>query len=113
MSNPCDVLPFDVDRKKGSSPRLQFTHEGGLLISHSWDGTVRVWDPIRGTNLVTAQAGFIRIGPDDRWVAVREDATHFEFWELADGRECRALHPGMVGTRTPRPDNWGPHALDF
>jgi len=43
---------------------------------------------------------------------MREDAG-FAFWELADGRECRALHHGMVGNRTPRPDHWGPHALDF
>ena len=24
-----------------------------------------------------------------------------------------ALHHGMVGNRTPRPENWGPHAIDF
>jgi WD40 repeat protein len=55
----------------------------------------------------------IRIGPDDRRVVVREDGTGFGLWDLADGRECRALHHGMVGNRTPRPENWGPHALDF
>src|SRR5262249_26298096 len=36
--------------------RLQFTHAGGLLISSSWDGTMRVWDPVRGTPLVTTSA---------------------------------------------------------
>src|SRR4029453_17622914 len=92
---------------------LQFTHAGNLLISASWDGSTRVWDPVRGTHLLTVPPGLIRIGPDDRQVAVREDVTHFGFWELADGRECRALHHGMVGNRTPRPDNWGPNALDF
>src|SRR5262249_28746829 len=54
---------------------LQFTHEGGRLISSCWDGNVRVWDPVRGTNLVTAQASLIRIGPDHRQVAMREDNT--------------------------------------
>ena len=53
---------------------LQFTHEGGLLLSSGWDSNPRVWDPVRGTNLVTMPAGLIRIGPDDRRV-VRVEAT--------------------------------------
>ena len=40
---------------------LQFTHAGSLLISSSWDGTTRVWDPIRGTHLLTATG---RVDPD-------------------------------------------------
>ena len=44
---------------------------------------------------------------------MREQGLGLEAGELADGRECRALHHGMVGNQTPRPDNWGPHALDF
>src|SRR5262249_6446802 len=27
---------------------LEFTHAGSLLVSSSWDGTTRVWDPVRG-----------------------------------------------------------------
>ena len=68
---------------------LQFTHEGGLLLSSSWDGSMRVWDPVRGTNLVTVPAGLIQIGPDDRQVALRDHGS-LGLWELADGRECRA-----------------------
>jgi WD40 repeat protein len=108
-----DRLQSVLEGHQNTVVDLRFTHAGGLLISYSWDGTTRVWDPIRGTNLVTARAGFIRIGPDDRQVVVREDDNHFGFWELADGRECRALHHGMVGNRTPRPETWGPHTLDF
>jgi eukaryotic-like serine/threonine-protein kinase len=102
-----------LEGHQNSVVKLQFTHSGSLLISSSWDGSTRVWDPVRGVNLVTAHAELIRVGPDDRQVALREHATHLGFWELADGRECRALHHGMVGNRTPRPDNWGPHAIDF
>src|SRR5262249_59219495 len=47
---------------------LQFTHEGSLLISSAWDGTMRVWDPVRGTPLLTVTAGLVRIGPEDRQV---------------------------------------------
>ena len=80
---------------------LQFTHAGSLLISSSWDGTARVWDPIRGTHLLTLPGGLLGLGPDDRQVVLRENDSRFGIWELADGRECRALHHGMVGNRTP------------
>ena len=107
-----DRLQSVLEGHQNSVIGLQFTHEGGLLISSSWDGTMRVWDPVRGTNLVTVPAGLIRIGPDDRQVALRENGS-LGVWELADGRECLALHHGMIGNRTPRPENWGPHAIDF
>ena len=67
-----DRLQSVLEGHQNSVVGLQFTHEGGLLISSSWDGTLRVWDPVRGTNLVTVPAGLIRIGPDDRQVALRE-----------------------------------------
>jgi serine/threonine protein kinase/WD40 repeat protein len=92
---------------------LQFTHGGSLLVSSSWDGTMRVWDPVRGTLLLTELASLMRIGPDDRQVVVCEHGTDVGVWELSDARECRALHHGMVGNRTPRPDHWGPHTFDF
>jgi WD40 repeat protein len=108
-----DRLQSVLEGHQNTVVGLHFTHAGDLLLSTSWDGTIRVWDPIRGTCLLTAQAGLIRIGSDDRLLAVREDIAHLGIWELADGRECRTLHHGMVGNRTPRPENWGPNALDF
>jgi WD40 repeat protein len=108
-----DRLQSVLEGHQNTVVGLHFTHAGDLLLSTSWDGTMRVWDPIRGTCLLTAPAGLIRIGPDDRLLAVREDIAHLGIWELADGRECRTLHHGMVGNRTPRPENWGPNALDF
>ena len=38
---------------------LQFTHAGSLLISSSWDGGARIWDPVRGTHLVTLPGGLV------------------------------------------------------
>jgi WD40 repeat protein/tRNA A-37 threonylcarbamoyl transferase component Bud32 len=108
-----DRLQAVLEGHQNSVVRLRFTHEGSLLVSSSWDGTVRVWDPVRGTLLVTASGGLIQIGPDDRRVAMHETSLGLGLWELADARECRALHHGMVGNRTPRPENWGPHAISF
>src|SRR5262249_39919734 len=48
-----------------------------------------------------------------RQAALGAQEPHLGIWELADGGECRALHHGMVGNRTPRPEDWGPHTLDF
>jgi serine/threonine protein kinase/WD40 repeat protein len=75
---------------------LQFTHEGSLLISSSWDGGARIWDPIRGTHLVTLPGGLLGLRPDDRQIVLREGDSRIGIWELADGRECRSLHHGMV-----------------
>jgi WD40 repeat protein len=108
-----DRLQSVLEGHQNSVVRLQYTHAGSLLISSAWDGTLRVWDPVRGTALLTARLDLIRIGPDDRQVAVREHGLGLEVWQLADGRECRALHHGMVGNRTPRPKGWGPFTLDF
>jgi Tfp pilus assembly protein PilF len=35
-----------------------FQPRGDLLVSTSWDGTTRLWDPIRGRLLVTLDGGF-------------------------------------------------------
>jgi serine/threonine protein kinase/WD40 repeat protein len=107
-----DRLQSVLEGHENSVVGLQFTHDGGLLLSSSWDGTLRVWDPVRGTNQLTAKGGLYRISADDRRLAFRGHSG-LGIWELADGRECRALHHGMVGNRTPRPDHWGPHGIDF
>jgi WD40 repeat protein len=108
-----DRLQSVLEGHQNNVVGLRFTQAGSLLISSAWDGTVRVWDPVRGTPLLTVRAGLVETGPDDRQVVLRDQETRFGLWELADGRECRALHHGMVGNRTPRPDGWGPHTLDF
>jgi WD40 repeat protein len=108
-----DRLQSVLEGHQNSVIGLQFTHDGHLLLSSSWDVSLRIWDPIRGTNLLTTPASLVRIGADDRLVAIVNHFDELEFWELADGRECRALHHGMVGNRTPRPDAWGPHDIDF
>jgi serine/threonine protein kinase/WD40 repeat protein len=108
-----DRLQSVLEGHQNAVVGLRFTHAGNLLVSSAWDGTTRVWDPVRGTALLTVKAGLVQIGPDDRQVVLREQETQAAIWELADGRECRALHHAMVGNRTPRPESWGPHMLDF
>jgi serine/threonine protein kinase/WD40 repeat protein/tetratricopeptide (TPR) repeat protein len=77
----------------------QFAHAGYLLATWSWDATTRLWDAASGEALVTAAGSFWRFSADDRRL-VFLDGTKIGTWEVADGRECRILHHGMIGNRT-------------
>jgi eukaryotic-like serine/threonine-protein kinase len=73
----------------------QFQPGGGLLASSGWDGTTRLWDPVRGQLLVTLQ-GYLRNwnGGGSRLEIAREpDLIQYQI-EAADERrtiDCRLL----------------------
>jgi WD40 repeat protein len=95
---------------------IKFNHAGDFLISTAWDGTTRLWDPVSGRQLVQGEGHFVDIRRDDRQLALiraRKDTCDLGLWEVAPGWECRTLHHGSVGNRTPRPEHWGPTAIDF
>jgi WD40 repeat protein len=95
---------------------VKFSHAGDLLISTSWDGTTRLWDPISGRQLVQGVGHFVDIRQDDRQLALMstiKDTYDLGLWEVTGGWECRTLHHGLVGNRTPRPEHWGPTSIDF
>jgi eukaryotic-like serine/threonine-protein kinase len=72
--------------------RVMFTHEGDLLASGSWDGTLRLWDPWSGTELINLPGGSQQFSRDDHWLGYIWDRRRLGFFELACGRECRVLH---------------------
>src|SRR5262249_55142525 len=41
-----DRLQSVLEGHQNTVVGLQFTHAGNLLVSSSWDGTTRVWDPV-------------------------------------------------------------------
>jgi WD40 repeat protein len=67
-----------------------FTRGGDLILSTSFDGTTRLWDPLRAQQVVRAPGRLLAASGDDRHVAVLRDAQ-IELWELACGRECRTI----------------------
>jgi WD40 repeat protein/Flp pilus assembly protein TadD len=100
----------------GLGLNVKFSHAGDFLISTSWDGTTRLWDPISGRQLVQGEGHFVDIRKDDRQLALMstlQDTYDLGLWEVAGGWECRTLHHGFVGNRTPRPEHWGPTSIDF
>ncbi len=44
---------------QGEGINVQFQPGGDLLASQSWDGTTRLWDPLRGRLLLTLTGGFM------------------------------------------------------
>jgi hypothetical protein len=70
---------------------LCFSYRGGLLVSTSWDGTARLWNPQTVREPVSDDgyvAGFSR---DDRWLAREPYGPYVGRWEVALGSECRLL----------------------
>jgi WD40 repeat protein/Tfp pilus assembly protein PilF len=94
---------------------LAFDLAGGLLASHSWDDTA-LWDPVGGRPVVTASGRGLRFGPDGRQLAfarVAAGGLQLGIWDVADGRECRTLHHGAVGNRSPWPGSRSVSGVDF
>jgi eukaryotic-like serine/threonine-protein kinase len=100
----------------GPGSRLKFSHAGDFLITSASDDSTRLWDPVSGQELVCGAGRFVDVRRDDRQVALVTAAAgrlNLGLWEVAGGWECRTLHHGLVGNRTPRPGDWGPRAVDF
>src|SRR5262249_38753336 len=76
-----------------------------LLVSASWDGTSRLWDPATGRQLVRAQGRALRFGPVGARLAYF-DAPRVGVWEVAFGDAYRRLHPRW--TAAPPPQDGSP-----
>jgi WD40 repeat protein len=91
---------------------LAFSPVRTLLASSNPDGTTRLWDPVSGRQLVNAPGKLLQFSSDGRRLAFQRD-QYLGIWKVADGRECRLLHHGRVGNRTPWTDHTGAECLDF
>jgi serine/threonine protein kinase/WD40 repeat protein len=92
---------------------VAFSHAGDFVISWSWDGTTRIWNPIQGSERLNIAGSFVALSGDDHRVAIVKPVGQIEVHELAAGRECRALYPGRVGNRSPRPLWESAESVDF
>jgi WD40 repeat protein/predicted Ser/Thr protein kinase len=78
-----------------------FRNTDGLLATSSWDDTTRLWDLVRGRELLSTSGGICRFSPDAERLIIR-DGVRVVAWRVAGGLECRKLHHGNVGNQAPR-----------
>jgi WD40 repeat protein len=76
-----------------------FNHGGDLLASTAWDGTLRLWDPWAGRQLMSGPGAVLQFGPDDRHVGLTTVGP-VGLGEVAAGWECRRLY-GHHGGKGP------------
>jgi serine/threonine protein kinase/WD40 repeat protein len=89
-----------------------FRNRDGLLFTWSLDGTTRLWDPLSGSELLSAPGAICGLSADEERLAF-QDNRRIGVWRIEGGRECRALHHGNVGNVSPRTDTVLFHSVGY
>ncbi|KAI9369820.1 WD40 repeat-like protein [Aspergillus egyptiacus] len=76
---------------------VTFTPDNRLLVSGSYDGTVRTWDTDSGANLLTRTCDswpvlLMIVSPCGEWVASAVSDSTLQIWNLHSGELKMALH---------------------
>jgi serine/threonine protein kinase/WD40 repeat protein/tetratricopeptide (TPR) repeat protein len=85
---------------------VAFDPAGDVLVSYGHDGTIRLWDPRTGHQLLSNSQGQTQFSRDGLRLAGSLGGSSLCLWELAQGRECRKLS-------TFSPEGRGPWTVDF
>jgi eukaryotic-like serine/threonine-protein kinase len=78
---------------------VQFSSRGDLLVSSSWDSTLRLWDPMSGRLLLTKDGAACppQFSEDDQLLAWTANGTTVELWKILRGQAaCRLLHSPVL-----------------
>ncbi|MCC6794079.1 MAG: hypothetical protein IT366_03095 [Candidatus Hydrogenedentes bacterium] len=82
--------------------RLAFSHDGRVLASSSWDGSVRLREPKTGADLLClrghkAAVASVVFSPDDKYIATCSSSTavpddnSIRIWDSSTGRQVRSV----------------------
>lgn len=96
---------------------VRYLHDGRLLVTQGWDGTVRAWDPIAGKELarIAAPGGVVNtmaISQDEALLAAGSSTYYLGVWDIALERRpfadvatdlaCRSVWAVNAGSLAPR-----------
>ncbi len=71
---------------------VKFNHAADVLASAGWDGTIRLWDPWTGKQLLTAPAAWVfQFSPGDTRLVSTLGGGKVGLWQVVAGSVCRAL----------------------
>ncbi len=71
--------------------------DGKRIVSGSADNTIKIWDAVRGAELLTIQrvdgndVTCVAVSPDDRRIASGDDSGQIKVWDAASGKEMLAI----------------------
>jgi serine/threonine protein kinase/WD40 repeat protein len=91
--------------------RLWFSSDNETLISAAWDSTTRIWNPVKGTELMkmpgesgNADRHGRRLAAISGW-APSHRREHVDIWEYVSAPEFTTLYHELVGNLS-RPNGW-------
>ncbi len=88
-----------------------FQPRGGLLASSGWDGTVRLWDPIRARPITTLSGGLRGWEGDGSHLMIAGDQDLVSY-RVAGGDERRTIDCRTLGDR-PGETLYGPARVEY
>jgi WD40 repeat protein len=83
--------------------QMAFSHASDMLLTESWDDTLRFWEPQTGRELASVprlRMGTSPLSPDDRLLLAAAPGAAAGLWELPQDLQLREL-AGISGTGRP------------
>ena len=91
---------------------IAMSTDGKRVVSASWDNTIKVWDILKGTEVLTISrkqgnaVTCIALSPDGSRVVIGDNAGQMDIWDITSGKKVMTFegHDGWVSSIAFSPD---------